>query len=54
LAQLARLEPVLAARISDLPRIVAFRNILVHGYAMVEHDQAWNAVQRHFRTFAPY
>lgn len=46
LAQLARLDPVLAAKIPDLPRIVAFRNILVHGYAMVDHDQVWSAVQR--------
>ena len=46
LAQLARLDPVFAAKIPDLRRIVAFRNILVHGYAMVDHDQVWSAVQR--------
>lgn len=25
-----------AAQISDLPRIVAFRNVLVHGYAVID------------------
>ena len=28
-----------------LPRIVAFRNILVHAYAIVDHDIVWSAVQ---------
>lgn len=45
LAQLAKLDPALAGRIPDVPRIVAFRNILVHGYALVDHDQVWSAVQ---------
>jgi hypothetical protein len=38
LAQLARLDPVLAARIPDLPRIVDSRNILVHGYAIADKN----------------
>ncbi len=50
LAQLARLDPALAARLTDLPRIVAFRNILVHGYALVDHDQVWSAVQMRLPT----
>lgn len=37
LGQLAKLEPALAARIPDLKEIVAFRNLLIHGYAVVEH-----------------
>ena len=35
LNQLARLDPVLAAKIPDLPQIVVFRNQLIHGYATV-------------------
>jgi uncharacterized protein with HEPN domain len=31
LGQLARLDPELAARIPDYRRIIAFRNILIHG-----------------------
>jgi uncharacterized protein with HEPN domain len=33
LAQLAKIDPESAAKLPDLPRIIAFRNILVHGYA---------------------
>ncbi len=45
LAQLARMDSALSQRIPDLARIVAFRNILVHGYALVDHDQVWSAVR---------
>lgn len=37
LGQLAKLDPAMAARIPDLREIVAFRNLLIHGYAVVEH-----------------
>jgi len=36
LAVLRRIEPALADRIPDLPRIIAFRNVLIHGYAGVD------------------
>ena len=32
LNQLSRLDPAVAAALPDLPRIVAFRNLLIHGY----------------------
>lgn len=32
----------MAARIDDLGRIVAFRNILVHGYATVDDRLVWD------------
>lgn len=35
LNQLAKTDPTLAARIAQLPQIVAFRNQLIHGYATV-------------------
>ena len=35
LNQLAKLDAPLAARIPELPQIVAFRNQLIHGYATV-------------------
>ena len=34
----------LARLIPDLPRIVAFRNRLIHGYAVTDHDVVWNTV----------
>ncbi len=43
-AQLARLEPETASRIGDHRRIIAFRNILVHGYAGVDDMLVWDMV----------
>ena len=34
--QLSRVDPDLAERIPELPRIVAFRNILIHSYASAD------------------
>lgn len=45
LAQLARLDEALAARISEYRRIIAFRNILVHGYAEVDPRIVWDIVE---------
>ena len=28
----------------DLPRIIAFRNILVHGYAGIDYDTVWRLI----------
>jgi uncharacterized protein with HEPN domain len=38
LSQLSKVDPQMAGSIVELGRIVAFRNILVHGYAAIEHD----------------
>ncbi len=45
LAQLARIDPGTAARISEHQRIIAFRNILVHGYAEIDHRIVWNVLE---------
>ncbi len=29
----------------DLPRIIAFRNILVHGYAAIDYETVWRLVR---------
>ena len=44
LGQLAKLEPETAGRIGDHGRIIAFRNILVHGYAGVDDMLVWDMV----------
>ena len=43
--QLSRLDPNMAEKIPDLPRIVAFRNILIHGYASVVDRLVWGVVE---------
>jgi uncharacterized protein with HEPN domain len=45
LNRLDRLDAALAARIPDLRHIVAFRNILIHGYAVIDRARVWRAVQ---------
>ncbi len=44
LSQLGKLDGVLAARVPSLSQIVAFRNQLIHGYAVVNHSTVWNVV----------
>lgn len=41
LNQLSKADPQMGAAIPDLSRIVAFRNILVHGYAVVDNALVW-------------
>jgi uncharacterized protein with HEPN domain len=35
----------MAARVPHLAQIVGFRNQLIHGYALVDHDTVWSAIQ---------
>ncbi len=44
LNQLSRVDPEAASRIPELPRIVAFRNILIHGYATVDDALVWQVL----------
>ena len=45
LGMLAKVDASMAARIPDLPQIVAFRNQLIHGYATVNVGTVWNITQ---------
>jgi uncharacterized protein with HEPN domain len=38
-------DDVLASRISERRRIIAFRNILIHGYADVDDRLVWDVVK---------
>lgn len=50
LAQLSRVEPQTAEQIPHLRQIIAFRNILVHGYAAIDHENVWRIVGRELPT----
>ena len=41
LSQLSKFDPAMAARVPDLAQIVSFRNLLIHGYAVIDHDRVW-------------
>ena len=45
LSQLAKRDALLAARIDGYQRIIAFRNILIHGYADVDNRLVWDIVE---------
>lgn len=45
LTQLARMNPELAERIPDRRRIIDFRNVLAHAYAIVDPTLVWQATQ---------
>lgn len=45
LSQLARLDKALAARIPEHRAVIAFRNILIHGYAAIDRARVWRIVQ---------
>ena len=47
MGRLARGDPKTAELIADHKRIVAFRNLLIHGYDVVDHAEVWNIVTRH-------
>lgn len=44
LSQLAKSNADMAAQVPELPRIVAFRNILIHGYANVDDALVWQVL----------
>jgi uncharacterized protein with HEPN domain len=46
LGQLAKLDPALASRIPNLREIVAFRNLLIHGYGTIEHGRVWRTIEK--------
>ena len=42
--RLARDDPPTAARISNAAQIVGFRNILIHGYDLIDHARVWEVI----------
>lgn len=40
-------DPVTAARLHHLPRIVGFRNRIIHGYDAIDDATVWGVVESH-------
>ena len=47
LNRLDRLDPPTAARITELRRIVDFRNRIIHGYDTVDDTVVWGVAEKH-------
>ncbi len=45
LSRLSRTEADVLSRIDDCPRIISFRNILIHGYDLVDDPVVWDVIQ---------
>ena len=45
LNRLSKTAPDVAARISELPRAIGLRNILIHGYDEIENATIWSTVE---------
>jgi uncharacterized protein with HEPN domain len=45
LNRLMKIEPTVASTITDARQIIAFRNILVHGYDVVRHEVVWGILE---------
>ena len=45
LKRLAMTDPQTAAGITQVPQIIAFRNLLIHGYDLLDHSLVWSTVQ---------
>ena len=52
LKHFSRLDPELSLTLPDLPRIVSFRNVLIHGYATVDDQVVWGVVEANIASLA--
>lgn len=50
LAHLRKVDPKLCDRVTDANRIIAFRNVLIHGYSDVDDRLVWNIVETKLAT----
>lgn len=50
LNRLARTVPILLSSITDARQIIAFRNILVHGYDIIRNEVVWGILESDLPT----
>ncbi len=50
LNRLAKSDPAAASRLGDYQQIIAFRNVLIHGYDIIDDQVVWEAVQGNLPT----
>jgi uncharacterized protein with HEPN domain len=50
LNHLAQSDPETASRINHLPRIVSFRNRIIHGYDTVDNATVWGVIERYLSS----
>lgn len=45
LRRIAKIDPDTASLVEDYPQIIGFRNVVVHGYDMIEDTIVWGIIQ---------
>ncbi len=50
LNRIAKYDPGTLSRITDYKRIIAFRNILIHGYDIIDNQVVWDVIQNNLPT----
>lgn len=52
MTNLAKFDEAAAIQITHYQRIIAFRNVLIHGYADVDDRLVWDVIERHLSTLS--
>ena|SRR5437763_1087895 len=47
LSRLEKVDSALVNQISDYRKIIGFRNVLVHGYEIIDDPIVWETIQQH-------
>lgn len=48
---LRREDPAVATRVPEIPEIVGMRNVLIHGYDIVDHAVVWRTIHEDLPGF---
>jgi uncharacterized protein with HEPN domain len=43
-------DPETASALTDVARIIGFRNVLAHGYSVINNAQVWDVIERFLPT----
>jgi len=51
LAQIRKIDPDITDHVTDARKIIAFRNLIVHGYREVINERVWDVLTNHLPVF---
>jgi uncharacterized protein with HEPN domain len=49
-SRLSKIDPAVAEKICDYQRIISFRNLLIHGYDLIDVARVWEVIQSSLPT----
>ena len=48
--RLTKVDPSTAAQIGNYQQIISFRNVLIHGYDLIDESQVWDVIRQNLPT----